>query len=305
VKNKIKDIAIDSATAPLVKALISASVQTERVVYNNALGLDADILYADCSLPRPVMLYIHGGGWVQGTNHLRDPYCSRFAAAGFFVMNINYGLVPDIRHPEQLRNIFQAINFLYVNAEKYGLNITEFILCGDSAGAHLAAMAAAVTVNKELYDKFNIVFYQKDSFFIKCAVLICGVLDMGSALKCGFKNIQEYIAAYTGYDINTLMGADFNADAELRWINPCTLINKDFPPCLVISGEADLLSLSSLIFYEKLKAENIKAGLCYAMGEDSRHCYPLFDITENGKKAKQAVFEFLTEALGREINEQI
>jgi acetyl esterase len=87
--------------------------------------------------PRPVVLYIHGGGfrilskdthWVMGL---------AFARRGFTVFNINYHLAPAHRYPTAFEDAAAAYAWVARNAAAYGGDLGTFVLAGESAGANL------------------------------------------------------------------------------------------------------------------------------------------------------------------------
>lgn len=98
--------------------------------------------------PRPLIIYIHGGGWVAG--HTRQAGAiadfpaalARLAGEGFVVASLEYRLAGEAPHPAQLQDVRAAIRYLKANAAQYGIDPTRIALWGGSAGGHLAALAA-------------------------------------------------------------------------------------------------------------------------------------------------------------------
>jgi acetyl esterase/lipase len=283
----------------VLAALPSKGATVQKVFYGEPrTRLTASELFFDKAAKKPVLIYIHGGGWVQGSNTIRNPYCSRIAELGFYVLNINYELAPEAKHPVQIRNIFRAIRCVFKKKDEYNLDLENVFLAGDSSGAHLAALAAAVTVNPRLYDEFGVEFEEKEGFKIKGLVLISGIFEFLSCIDAGFPRSDLYARSYTGYDSHGIENiAEFLEQPVIRDMTPLPLVNGEYPPCAVIAGEADPLRPSSEAFFRKLSEKGVKTKYFLGTGKRAVHCFPLYDRNENGQKAMKIVKEFLLEIL--------
>lgn len=92
--------------------------------------------------PAPVVVYIHGGGWLGGKKGHAMQYADSLLAAGYFVADISYRLSSDELWPAQIQDCKAAIQYLKLNAERFGLDSSRIGVMGHSAGGHLAAMLA-------------------------------------------------------------------------------------------------------------------------------------------------------------------
>jgi len=90
----------------------------------------------------PVLLYIHGGAWKIGNKRMVDDKPGFFTSKNWIFVSANYRLLPDGQHPANVQDVASALAWVHDNIEKYGGNADRIILCGFSAGAHLAALAA-------------------------------------------------------------------------------------------------------------------------------------------------------------------
>jgi acetyl esterase len=95
--------------------------------------------------PRPVVLYVHGGGfrilskethWVMGL---------AFARRGYVVFNVGYRLAPRDRFPAALVDVLAAYRWVAAHAAEYGGDLDRFVFAGESAGANLVASATIAT----------------------------------------------------------------------------------------------------------------------------------------------------------------
>ncbi len=92
---------------------------------------------------RPILLYIHGGGWSIGDKAnvwLRPQWAFE---NDWVLVSVNYRLSPDVMHPEHARDVAAAIAYVHKNASSYGADPDRIVIMGHSAGAHLAGIVAA------------------------------------------------------------------------------------------------------------------------------------------------------------------
>jgi arylformamidase len=112
-----------------------------------AYGPDAhqvlDIYQPDPGGPkRPVLVFIHGGGWNFGDKSYESALLAPFWRRGLVVVTINYRLTPTARFPDQLTDCLLALAWVHEHIAAYGGDPEAIHLVGHSAGAHLAALAA-------------------------------------------------------------------------------------------------------------------------------------------------------------------
>jgi len=98
--------------------------------------------------PAPLVVFMHGGGWLRGDRSMVGPGFARWrpgplarlAAAGFGVASVDYRLSGEARFPAQLEDVSAAVDWLTAHADEYGLDADRIVLWGESAGAHLAVL---------------------------------------------------------------------------------------------------------------------------------------------------------------------
>jgi len=105
----------------------------------------------------PLLIYIHGGGFVFGDENAMkfdDPakLLEVLIKNGIAVASVNYRLATEALFPTGGRDVKTSIRFLRANASKYGFDSKKFATLGDSAGAYLALMAAITGNQKTVFD---------------------------------------------------------------------------------------------------------------------------------------------------------
>ena len=91
--------------------------------------------------PRPTLLYIHGGGWVQGDLDTHDGLCGKMAAwAGIRVISLDYRLAPEHKFPAGADDVLACYRALRDSPGDWGVDPDRIMVGGDSAGANLTAV---------------------------------------------------------------------------------------------------------------------------------------------------------------------
>lgn len=95
-----------------------------------------------CAAPAPVLIYLHGGGWVFGNLDTHDTICRRLAAgSGCAVLSLDYRLAPEHPFPAGFDDVIETIRWLGAHGAEIGLDPHRMAIGGDSAGGNLAAVA--------------------------------------------------------------------------------------------------------------------------------------------------------------------
>jgi triacylglycerol lipase len=99
------------------------------------------------SAPVPVVVYVHGGGFVRGNRHSSRNVSDYFASLGLVGVNITYRLAPEAKWPAGSRDVASAIDWVRENIADYGGDPNRIYVIGKSAGAfHVAEFALRPSV---------------------------------------------------------------------------------------------------------------------------------------------------------------
>jgi acetyl esterase len=91
----------------------------------------------------PLLVYLHGGGWVVGSVAVADPFCRALAnASGCAVMSVEYRLAPEDRYPAAVDDAYAATHWAADHARDLGVDASRVAVGGSSAGGNLAAVVA-------------------------------------------------------------------------------------------------------------------------------------------------------------------
>ena len=182
---------------------------------------------------RPAMVIVHGGGWRKGSPRGVSGFGEFLSRAGFVCLCPSYRLSGEAHWPAQIEDVKCAIRYLKTNWKQFGLDTERVGITGDSAGGHLALMAAVDTI------------FEGSG----------GHMDVSSTVKAvgamyGPVRVRETRAngSLLGLLKPTATVADYSS------ASPIDYDLTEFPPCLLIHGADDpAVPLSgTLEFYAKL-----------------------------------------------------
>jgi len=119
-----------------------ARTETLRVAHDGR-AVRVRIHFPNDTLPQPLIVYLHGGGWVFGTLDTHDRIMREIASVtGMAIAGIEYTPAPEAKYPDQLGEIGRAVSMLIDNSRALGIDPRRLILFGDSAGGNLALATA-------------------------------------------------------------------------------------------------------------------------------------------------------------------
>jgi acetyl esterase/lipase len=136
-----------ACTAQAQTADVGAGMRTERdLVYRpggDPDGKDKLDLYVPAGPgPFPVIVFIHGGGLLQGDKSIYAGLGPYFVRKGFAAALINHRLSPAVSHPAHIEDAAAAFAWVVRNVERFGGDPKRIVLTGHSSGGYLAALLA-------------------------------------------------------------------------------------------------------------------------------------------------------------------
>lgn len=143
-------------------------------INDNSIEHKLDIHYKSNDVFKPIIINIHGGGFISSYKEMDSLFANYLAQRGFVVFNLNYRLAyPTINVFDQIEDISNAVKWLISNAEKYEANINEMYLAGHSAGGVLAIAESLLCLDKKMRDDFNL---GERNYTYNGIILDCGAM---------------------------------------------------------------------------------------------------------------------------------
>jgi acetyl esterase/lipase len=222
--------------------------------------------------PRPVILFVHGGSWEEGS---KDDYLfvgESFTRAGYVTVVMNYRLAPKHRYPDYVRDTAQALQWISQNIARYGGNPQQIVVMGHSAGAFNVVEAVD---NQRWLNEVNVPVSS-----IKAVVGIAGPYS---------------------YDFRTDNTRDaFPANALPDQVMPDRHVRVDAPPHLLLIGSKDqrVKPANAYRMQAALQAKKIPVQLQTVEG--ANHISIMAAVATRlswYKNTRQQILDYLTQTL--------
>ncbi len=220
--------------------------------------------------PFPVIVNVHGGGWIYGTIQTYLFYCLHLAENGFAVVNFNYRLAPQVQFPGELDDVDRVMHWLVAHASDYHLDLDHVFLVGDSAGGQMVEQYLAVLTNPDYRQFFA---YQKPELTVRAAALNCSACFMLMP-----QMITGTTKAY--FTSKVLKTHRESLDTE-------TYLTPELPPLFLLTANQDFLRNQLFRLDGYLTAKKIRHRLAY-FGTEADPRGHVFHIDQKDPLAKQA-----------------
>lgn len=133
-----------------------------------------DVYYKDNGELKPILIDIHGGGFISHDKEVDRLFGNCMAHRGFVVFNLNYRLAyPEYTVFDQVSDIDKALCWIINNSQKYNANTKEMYICGHSSAGVLAVIEALLCKSDKLAEDYGVT---KRNFEYKGIILDCGLM---------------------------------------------------------------------------------------------------------------------------------
>ncbi|KAF9379812.1 hypothetical protein CPB97_008750 [Podila verticillata] len=184
---------------------------------------------------RPVLFFIHGGGWTTGSKYMMGPLLSEMISHEWVVVSVDYRLKAKAGYPTQLLDCKRALRWVKDEIRTFGGNPDNIVMAGESAGGQLAAMLALTPNMPEFQPGFETV----DTTVQGCAALsaVLDLVDLKNHNRIGWRSHFIKNVAFRE-------GAAESAE-NLKFLtehSPMLRIQSTGVPFLVVHGDLDIMT---------------------------------------------------------------
>ena len=316
---RITDVPLWGPQAPIPVGACPVE-KTANILYKDGEKVDVHRHSLDLYRPKnadgcPVVVVVHGGAWITGDNRACGLYTSVgdfLASQGVIAVLPNYRLTPQVKHPEHIKDVAQAVAWVKDNIEKYGGRTDQIFLMGHSAGGHLVSLLA--TDDQYLTAEG---MTRKDIRGVICMSGVYSIPEGGVDVTFGgqAKNAFRIDSMFPlrrdstaeglpvpGIPANVdLFHFTFGSDVKDREkASPIHHVRPGLPPFLLFSAENDLPSLPKMAkdFHEKLQQSGCQSR--YLTVPERNHNSVMFQAYRVDDPVAQEVLLFLHQELNRE-----
>ena len=193
----------------------------------------------------PVIVSVHGGGWVYGDKERYQYYCMNLARRGFAVVNFNYRLAPEDPFPAAIEDVNRVFCWLADYAGDFGMDLERLYTVGDSAGGQLSSQYIAMLTNPDFAALYSF-FVPSDKIRVRAAAFNCGHFCFEP--KENMNPMEESsLLSYFGPDWREKL---YLVDT-LRHITPA------YPPSFVMTAYHDFLKEQAVLMYRRLQEQGV------------------------------------------------
>ncbi len=217
----------------------------------------------------PVLLQIHGGGWMIGNKDQQGlPLMYHLAARGWVCVAINYRLSPRGTWPDHLVDCKRALAWIRAHIAEYGGDPDYVVVTGGSAGGHLTALMG-LTANDPNYQPG----FEDVDTSVRAMIPFYGVYDWtGTAGQRRDKGMRDILEKY-------IVKQKFDEARDVyEGASPIFRIHPGAPPALIVHGNLDTLAPveEARAFVEKLRATTRKP-VVYVELKGAHHAFEVFN----------------------------
>lgn len=233
---------------------------------HDGVALAGDLYLPKGTGPFPVLVAVHGGGWVQGARGAFQNFGPYLAARGYALFAVSYRLAKKGQKtfPHAVQDVLAAVQFVRGNAKDLNLDPERVGLFGASAGAHLAALAALA--GPQFAGGYPDDTHAKVATNVKALVGVYGIYDM-------VEMWQRYAAdSPLSNNIENFIGVPPMQDRKVYFdaspISYATVANNKLAVLLSCGTEDDLVDKSKQtdVFLQALKQAGFFVRTCTVAG---------------------------------------
>lgn len=193
----------------------------------------------------PVIISVHGGGWVYGDKERYQYYCMSLAQRGFAVVNFTYRLAPEYKFPAPLEDLNYVCKWVMKRANRYHFDTERIFGVGDSAGAHILGLYAGICTNPACAAQYD--FAVPEGFALTAVGLNFGVYD----IKEDFKRDPETV------ELMREVLPEGGTEEELDRYNVLNWITDVYPPVFCVTSVADFMKDQAPLLVRKLEENGV------------------------------------------------
>lgn len=195
----------------------------------------------------PVLLQIHGGGWVFGKKDNQAlPLMYQMASNGWICVAANYRLSPSVGFPTHLHDCKAALAWIRMHGREFGMDTSFVAVTGGSAGGHLCALMGLTENRADLQPG-----HEDVDTSVQACVPFYGVYDMLN--RSGARRDTGKFFAFLG---DSILHTSLQEGRE-RWelASPLSHVHADAPPFMVLHGGCDSLApvADARLFVQRLR----------------------------------------------------
>ena len=234
-------LAQDSADSAFVSVASGYGI-VPNITYHRAGGRDLKLdVYRPtaASGPNATLIYIHGGGWTNGSKEGSALTFLPYLEMGWTVVNVAYRLADAAHAPAAVEDCRCALRWVYRNAEEYGFDLDRIVVSGNSAGGHLSLttgiLPASAGLDRQCPGNRRRIWSTGTTSTAELRVAAVvnwyGITDVADLI--------DRTPGPSGSFTEAWLGSTADREEVARRVSPLTHVRRGLPPILTVHGDAD------------------------------------------------------------------
>jgi acetyl esterase/lipase len=215
---------------------------TPNITYMRAGGVDLKLdVYRPRAAagPTPTLIYMHGGGWTNGSKESAALTFLPYLEMGWAVVNVQYRLADDAHAPAAVEDCRCALRWVYQNAAQYDFDLDAIVTTGNSAGGHLALTTGMLSVDAGLDRQcpgdrrrnWTTGTLGTEPLRVAAIVNWYGITDV--------YDLAHRPPGISGNFTEAWLGSAADRDETAKRVSPINYVRDGLPPILTIHGDQD------------------------------------------------------------------
>jgi len=234
----------------------------------------------DAEAQLPVVLYMHGGGWILGSIFSHGRLARELAvAADAAVAFIDYTLAPEARYPVQIEQCYAVARWVTERGESHGLDSSRIAVAGDSAGGNMATVLCMMAKQRG-----DVNFVQQSMYYPMTDALTDEDSESYRLFKDGpygdAKTMEWFWSTY-------LPEQDIRVDSTVSPLRATRDELSGMPPALVIVDENDILRDQGEAYAAKLRDADVPTACVRFNG--TMHDFMMLNALRDTETARAAM----------------
>ena len=189
--------------------------------------------------PTPTLIYMHGGGWTNGSKEASALTFLPYMEMGWAIVNVEYRMAAEAHAPAAVEDSRCALRWVYQNADEYNFDLDAIVTTGNSAGGHLALTTGMLTGSAGLDRQcpgdrrrtWTTGALSTDELKVAAIINWYGITDV--------YDLAHRAPGISGNFTEAWLGSDPNRDEIAKRVSPVTYVRSGLPPVLTIHGDND------------------------------------------------------------------
>ena len=215
---------------------------TPNITYLRAGGQDLKLdVYEprDAGAPTPTLIYMHGGGWTNGSKEGAALTFLPYMEMGWAIVNVQYRLADAAHAPAAVEDCRCALRWVYQNAARFNFDLGAIVTTGNSAGGHLALTTGMLSADAGLDRQcpgdrrraWSTGDLSTEELKVAAIVNWYGITDV--------YDLAHRAPGISGNFTEAWLGSSPTRDETAERVSPLAYVHAGTPPILSIHGDND------------------------------------------------------------------